>query len=81
MPTILRENGYRFYWYSNEGVYKRIHIHVERAGSKAKFWLHPLELAENKRFIERELNEIKQIISNNTELIENEWNSRTQDGQ
>ena len=48
MPTILRENGYRFYWYSNEGVYKRIHIHVERAGSKAKFWLHPLELAENK---------------------------------
>lgn len=81
MPTILRENEYRFYWYSNEGANKRAHIHVERAGSKAKFWLNPPGLAANKRFIERELNEIKQIIINNTELIENEWNCRTQDGQ
>ncbi|WP_339864042.1 DUF4160 domain-containing protein [uncultured Algoriphagus sp.] len=30
MPTVLRENGYRFFFYSNEHLPK--HTHVEKSG-------------------------------------------------
>jgi hypothetical protein len=38
MPTLLRIGGYRFFS-CNEGELP--HVHVERAGAAAKFWLHP----------------------------------------
>ncbi|CAN5482799.1 hypothetical protein BH11BAC1_BH11BAC1_09180 [soil metagenome] len=38
MPTILLINGWRFFFYSNEGN-EPIHIHVQKAESEAKFWI------------------------------------------
>ena len=35
MPTILREKGYRFFFYSNEHL--PIHIHIEKENKIAKF--------------------------------------------
>ena len=39
MPTVLRWNGYRFYFFSNEGS-EPPHIHVDKAGHTAKYWLN-----------------------------------------
>jgi hypothetical protein len=36
VPTILRAQGYRFFFFSNEGD-EPPHIHVERAECAAKF--------------------------------------------
>jgi hypothetical protein len=36
MPTILRVNGYQFYFYAEEGN-DPPHIHVAKAGDDAKF--------------------------------------------
>src|SRR4030095_12817742 len=45
-PTIFRERGFRFSFFSNEEP--RMHVHVFHADGTAKFWLEPdLELAEN----------------------------------
>jgi hypothetical protein len=45
MPTFFRQNGYRFFFFSNEGD-EPPHIHVEKAGGYCKLWLHPdVELA------------------------------------
>ena len=42
MPTVFRERGFRFFFYSNEGSPREpIHIHVEKDDVEAKFWLHP----------------------------------------
>ncbi len=38
MPTVLRWNGYRFYFFSNEGN-EPPHIHVDKGDATAKFWL------------------------------------------
>ena len=54
MPTVLREAGYRFYFYSREND-EPPHIHVEHGDKLAKYWLDPVELAASKRFRAHEL--------------------------
>jgi hypothetical protein len=42
MPVVLRRDGFRFFFYANEGDPREPpHIHVELAGMEAKFWLTP----------------------------------------
>mgnify|MGYP001264917132 CR=1 FL=1 len=61
MPTVLRIEGYRFYFYSRENN-EPAHIHVEFGESLAKFWLDPVELASSKRFRAHELNMLRQLV-------------------
>jgi len=45
-PTIFREKGYRFFFFSREE--KRMHIHIISGNGEAKFWLEPqIALARN----------------------------------
>jgi len=61
MPTVLKINGYRFFFFSREELKK--HIHIQSQNGEAKFWLEPqIELAKNYKFSKKELNEIKKII-------------------
>lgn len=73
MPTILRIFGYRFFFYSNEGT-EPPHIHIERDGCVAKFWLHPVELADSVGYRAKEINEIRQLVVENQKLIIEKWN-------
>lgn len=42
MPVVFRDRGFRFFFYSNEGTPREpMHIHVEKDGDEAKFWLKP----------------------------------------
>ena len=73
MPTVLRIKGYRIGFYSSEPD-EPAHVHVNKAGNEAKFWLSPAQLSWNKGFREVELREIARILSaHETELIE-AWN-------
>ena len=38
-PTIHRERGYRFFFFSREEP--RMHVHVMCADGESKFWLEP----------------------------------------
>jgi hypothetical protein len=40
MPTILRMNGFRFFFYSNEND-EPAHVHVEKGDAEGKIWLEP----------------------------------------
>jgi hypothetical protein len=45
-PTIHRERGYRFFFFSREEP--RMHVHVICADGESKFWLDPaIELARS----------------------------------
>ena len=73
MPTVLRVRGYRIGFYSSEPD-EPAHVHVQKAGNEAKFWLAPVQLSWNKGFREAELREIVQILeAHETELLE-AWN-------
>ncbi len=73
MPTVLRKNGYRFFFFSIDDS-EPIHIHVERAGSYAKFWLNPVSLARNHCFRSHELFEIGRLVKENKQIFEEKWN-------
>jgi len=38
-PTIFRERGYRFFFFSLEE--SRMHVHVRSGNGEAEFWLEP----------------------------------------
>jgi hypothetical protein len=69
----LRVKGYRIGFYSSEPD-EPAHMHVQKAGNEAKFWLAPVQLSWNKGFREAELREIARILeAHEAELIEL-WN-------
>jgi hypothetical protein len=72
MPTILRINGFRFFFYSNEHL--PIHIHVEKDNKTAKFTLEEIELVKSRGFNASELKEMRKLVSENVELFKNKWN-------
>lgn len=76
MPVVFRHKGYRFLFYSNEGSPREpIHVHVERDGLEAKFWLWPdVVVAYNDGFNARALRELSEIIGNRRQHITNVWN-------
>jgi hypothetical protein len=73
VPTVLRWAGYRFYFFSNEG-FEPPHIHIDKAGNTAKFWLGPLSLARNIGFSDRELRVIEQKVVEERERFLEAWN-------
>jgi hypothetical protein len=47
MPTVLRVEGFRFFFYSKEGN-EPAHVHVEHQENRAKFWLFPVSRLERR---------------------------------
>lgn len=76
MPVILRVNGFRFFFYSNEGnPLEPVHIHVMKAGNEAKFWLVPcITLVSNDGFDARVLRELAGVVEDNQTLFLEAWN-------
>jgi hypothetical protein len=72
MPTVLRWEGFRFYFYSHEPN-EPPHIHVDRRDSSAKFWLNPVALASNHGFAPRELSVIRGKVVAERRRFEEAW--------
>lgn len=71
-PTVFREHGYRFYFFSREETRK--HIHVYHSNGEAKFWLEPtIELAQNYGLSARELREVENLVRLHEQEIRDAW--------
>ena len=71
-PTVFREQGYRFFFFSREE--NRIHVHVLSADGEAKFWLDPtIELARNYRLTARQLRQIESILEAHRDELIGAW--------
>ena len=71
-PTVFREKGYRFFFFSREEP--RMHVHVISGDGEAKFWLEPeLELARNYRYSRPQLKEIESLIEAHHHELVNAW--------
>ena len=81
MPVVFRYEGYRFFFFSNEGdPLEPVHVHVRRAECVAKFWLDPeVSLAEAYGFHTSELRDLMQIVHQNRERIERYWHEHLGD--
>ena len=78
MPTLLLWNGYRFYFYSNEGrPLEGRHIHVRKERNVAKFWLDPEpHLASAWGMTAKELNVLERVVRDNIDLLRRKWDER-----
>ena len=72
MPTILRLQSCRFYFYSHEPN-EPPHIHVDRDNQSAKFWLTPVVLASNLGFSAKELKKIQWLVVEYQEHFMEKW--------
>jgi hypothetical protein len=72
MPTIHRWSGYRFYFYSHEPN-EPPHVHVDRGGASAKFWLQPVALARNAGFRPVELGELLRAVAERQNAFLEAW--------
>jgi hypothetical protein len=75
MPVVFRDSGFRFFFYSNEGSPREpVHIHVEKDGLEAKFWVKPdVRVAYNDGYDARTLRELTGIIGFHKSQIERAW--------
>ncbi len=72
MPTILRVEGYRFYFYSHEPN-EPPHVHVDKAGASLKAWLEPVECARHAGFRPREIGAVLELVRQNRETLLEAW--------
>lgn len=75
MPTVFRQNGIRFFFYSNEGHPREPrHIHAIKDQNEAKVFLEPgISVAWSSGFNGKELRAIVLIVKENQSLIERAW--------
>ncbi len=73
MPTVLRYEAYRIYFYSHEPN-EPPHVHVDRDNLSAKFWLNPVSLARNLGFSARELRQVERLVKENQAELLEAWN-------
>ena len=73
-PTVFRERGYRFLFFSREEP--RVHIHVQSAKGEAKFWVEPsITLARNKGLSAADLQVVEVLIKEHEDEIRIAWHS------
>lgn len=72
MPTVLRIGPYRFFFYAGDRDEPR-HVHVEREGSRAKFWLEPIRLQESGGLRGAELNRIAVLVAEHHNELVRAW--------
>jgi hypothetical protein len=75
VPKVFEWNGYRFFFFSNEGSpLEPCHIHVRKGEKRAKFWVDPVVgLAESYEMRSNELTALEGIVAANQELIRRKW--------
>jgi len=72
MPTIHREKGFRFLFYTNEG-FEPCHIHVIGHGGEAKFWIPSCQMVWSYNLNAGQLRLVLGIIKENREKVEEKW--------
>jgi len=75
MPTILRTDGYRFFFYSNEADPREpVHIHIMQGRAEAKSWLEPeMRLARSHGFNARTLRKLASMVERHSGTITRGW--------
>jgi len=71
-PTVFKEDGYRFFFFSREET--RMHVHIISGDGEAKFWLAPeIELAKNYNYSRKHLKEIELLVEDHCDELISAW--------
>lgn len=74
LPTIFIKNGFRFFFYSNEGT-EPPHIHIIGRGGEMKVWLNPVKIARSYKLSSREQKQILKTVEKNVNFLLMKWST------
>ncbi len=76
MPKIFEWNGFKFFFFSNEGIpLEKCLIHVRKGEKTAKYWVIPnVSMESSWGMSPKELNELEKIVEEKRDLILERWN-------
>ena len=72
MPTVLRVDSYRFFFYAGDRD-EPPHIHIEREDKVAKFWLDPIRFQESGGFSRPEISRIHKLVTEHQDSLREAW--------
>jgi hypothetical protein len=72
MPTLIRLNGFRFYFYSHEPN-EPPHIHIDKGDATIKIWLETLEVAKSRGFRAHEIGGILVLVAEKRTMFLEKW--------
>ena len=72
MPKIFEQDGFRFFFYSND--HEPVHVHVRYGGGEAVFVVGTeVELRESAGFKVRDLRRAQELAESRRDLILTKW--------
>ena len=74
MPTILRVEGYRLYFYSHEPG-EPPHVHIDKGSATAKVWLHDASVARSSGFTAQELGKLQRLVRGEQVVLKGAWDA------
>ncbi|WP_084153936.1 DUF4160 domain-containing protein [Simplicispira psychrophila] len=74
MPTILRVDGFRLYFYSHEPN-EPPHVHIDKGPATAKVWLHDASVARSVGYSAPELGKIQRMVKNHQPSLKEAWHA------
>jgi hypothetical protein len=72
MPTLLRENGYRFFFFSDEHLPQ--HVHVEKSDKYMRVELETLKVTDSYQMTSKEIREVVGLVEKHREIFLEGWN-------
>ena len=76
MPKLLEYKGWKFFFYSREGMpLEPPHVHARKDRSEAKLWLTPVvRVASDRRVDPRTLKMLVMVVNQHRDEFEESWN-------
>ncbi len=71
MPTIFREDGYRFFFFSDEHLPK--HIHIEKGDSYVRIELLCLRVTHSYKISPKEVKKLLKLVEKNRKMMIGAW--------
>ena len=72
MPTIHRQGGFRFYFFSHEPN-EPPHVHIDRGEATIKIWLDSLEVSKSRGFRAHEIRGIIAMVEAHQTMMLEAW--------
>ncbi|MCK5294317.1 MAG: DUF4160 domain-containing protein [Arcobacteraceae bacterium] len=71
MPTVLRIDGYRFFFFSDEHTPE--HIHIEKGDSYARIEIESLKVTDTYNLNSKELKKLVSLVTKNKDKLKGTW--------
>ncbi|NOR55490.1 MAG: DUF4160 domain-containing protein [Sulfurovum sp.] len=72
MPTVLRVDGYRFFFFSDE--HSPPHIHIEKGDGYARIEIEAIRVTDSYNLNSKELKKLRILVKKNNEKLVKAWN-------